>query len=129
MRVNTRYINSTTGTSTVTFSWHSCNYKVHKLNQRYIRWNSGMLYVPCIYTHAGDSYRRRLMSLLLCSCCVFRALINSLACRFCTSAERASFHFRFWIDSLFWTKEGARDAVIILRDLELIQAKKETFCS
>ena len=29
---------------------------------------------------AGESYRRRLGSLLLCLCYVFRALINSLVC-------------------------------------------------
>ena len=28
----------------------------------------------------GESYRRRVMSLLLCLCDVFRALINSLVC-------------------------------------------------
>ena len=34
----------------------------------------------------GESYRRRLRSLFLCLCDVFRALINSLVCWFCTSA-------------------------------------------
>ena len=34
----------------------------------------------------GESYRRRLGSLLLYLCYVFRALINSLVCWFCTSA-------------------------------------------
>ena len=34
----------------------------------------------------GESYRRWLRSLLLCLCYVFRALINSLVCWFCTSA-------------------------------------------
>ena len=34
----------------------------------------------------GESYRRRLGSLLLCVCDVFRALINSSVCVFCTSA-------------------------------------------
>ena len=33
----------------------------------------------------GQSYRRRLRSLLLCLCYVFRALINSLVCWFSTS--------------------------------------------
>ena len=33
----------------------------------------------------GESYRRRLRSLLLCLCDVFRALINSLVCWFRTS--------------------------------------------
>ena len=31
----------------------------------------------------GESYRRRLRSLLLRLCCVFRGIINSLACYFC----------------------------------------------
>ena len=34
----------------------------------------------------GESYRRRLGSLLMCLCDVFRALINSLVCWFCTGA-------------------------------------------
>ena len=34
----------------------------------------------------GESYCRRLRSLLLCLCDVFRTLINSLICWFCTSA-------------------------------------------
>ena len=34
----------------------------------------------------GESYRKRLGSLLLYLCYVFRALINSLVCCFCTSA-------------------------------------------
>ena len=34
----------------------------------------------------GESYIRRLRSLLLYLCYVFRALINSLVCWFCTSA-------------------------------------------
>ena len=34
----------------------------------------------------GESYRMRLRSLLLCSCDVFRALINSIVCWLCTSA-------------------------------------------
>ena len=28
----------------------------------------------------GENYRRQFRSLLLCLCCVFRALINSLVC-------------------------------------------------
>ena len=34
----------------------------------------------------GEIYRRRLGSFFLYLCCVFRALINSLVCWFCTSA-------------------------------------------
>ena len=42
----------------------------------------------------GDSYRRRLRSLLLYLCYVFRALINSLVCWFCTNALAL---FCFWV--------------------------------
>ena len=35
-------------------------------------------HVPCIYSHPRWSYRRRLRSLLMCSCNVFGELINSL---------------------------------------------------
>ena len=63
MRVNTRYINSSTGTS------------------------SGGIYGPCIYTHARRELPyRRLRSLLLCLCYEFPSLINSLVCWFCTRA-------------------------------------------
>ena len=34
----------------------------------------------------GESYRRQLMSLLLCLCEVFQVLINSLVCWFCAGA-------------------------------------------
>ena len=47
---------------------------------------SGGVYVPYIYTHGGENCRRRLGSLLLRLCDVFRALINSLVCCFCTDA-------------------------------------------
>ena len=48
---------------------------------------SGGVYVPCESTRMpGESYRRRLRSLLLYLCYVFRALINSLVCLLCTSA-------------------------------------------
>ena len=77
--------------------------------ESYCECTSDGVYVPCIYTHArwellwmyfwwslctlylhacqvrvtvGDSVR----SLLLCLCDVFRMLINSLICWFCTSA-------------------------------------------
>ena len=43
----------------------------------------------------GESYRTRLRSLLLCLCDVFRALINSLVCWFCTSALRGLVLFQF----------------------------------
>ena len=53
---------------TVTFTLYASKYKVHKFHQRCIR---------------GESYRRRLGSLLLFLCDVCRALINSLVCCFC----------------------------------------------
>ena len=53
-----------------------------------------------LYLHACQvSYRRRLGSLLLYLCYVFRALINSLVCWF---------HFQFvWSDSVKQAKEGS----------------------
>ena len=53
---------------TVTRTWHACKYKIHKLHQRYI-----LCY-------------RRWLRYLLYLCYVFRALITSLVCWFCTSA-------------------------------------------
>ena len=41
--------------------------------------SSGGVYAPCKHM-PGGSYRRRLRSLLLYLCCVFRALISSLVC-------------------------------------------------
>ena len=59
----TRYVNSTRGTSS----------------------NSRGVDIYLIFTHLpGESYRRRLGSLLLCLCGDFRAQINSLVCWFCT---------------------------------------------
>ena len=69
MHVNIKYINSTRGAA----------------SRMYRGCTSGGVYGPCFYTHARWEYRRRLGSLLL-SCYVFRALINSLVCWFCTSA-------------------------------------------
>ena len=43
----------------------------------------------------GECYRRRLRSLLLCLCDVFRALINSLVCCSATQALWGSFCFGF----------------------------------
>ena len=44
---------------------------------------SGWAYVPSIFTRMpGESYRQRLRSLLLCLFDVFRALVNSVVCRF-----------------------------------------------
>ena len=45
----------------------------------------------------GETYRMRLRSLLLCLCDVFRALINSLVCRFCTSARLGRVMFQIVI--------------------------------
>ena len=47
--------------------------------------------VPRIYTHARESYRRRLRPLLLYLCDVFRALINSLPCGVIESVLNKSF--------------------------------------
>ena len=87
MRVNTRYVNSTRGTSP--------NEDVLLVDLRiYLWWSLCTLEdVPLVkfmylaFTRMpGESYRRRLGSLLLYLCYVFRALINSLVCWFCTSA-------------------------------------------
>ena len=49
----------------------------------------------------GESYRRRLRSLLLYLCYVFRALINSLVCWFCTSAlDLVLFQIRFFLRNI-----------------------------
>ena len=44
----------------------------------------------------GESYSRRLRSLWLCLCDVFRAMVNSLVC-YSAQALRASFCFRLYI--------------------------------
>ena len=62
----------------------------------------------------GESYRRRLKSLLLCSCDVFRAIINSLMCWFyqiitetglCTEEEEDIGHFQIIIEIGHYTEE------------------------
>ena len=43
--------------------------------------NLGQQFIYLVFTRMpGESYRRRLRSLLLCLCDVFRALMNSLVC-------------------------------------------------
>ena len=60
---------------TVTLTWHSCKCKVRKDEDVLL---AEFMYL--VFTRMpGESYRRRLRSLSLCLCCVFRALINSLA--------------------------------------------------
>ena len=56
----------------IALTWHARNY--------------GGVYAPCITRMPGESYGRRLRSLFLRLCYVFRALITSLVCWFCTSA-------------------------------------------
>ena len=68
---------------TVTLTWRASKYKVHKFHQSYIHFGSvHVLLVDSMYLvftrMPGLSYHRRLRSLLLCLCDVFRALINSL---------------------------------------------------
>ena len=55
----------------------STPYKVHKLHQDVPLVEFMYLVFTCM---PGESYRRRLRSLLLYLCYVFRALINSLVC-------------------------------------------------
>ena len=88
--------------------WHkTCNCKVRKLHQRYIFSVKNVSLVEFMYKvftrMPGESYRRRLRSLLLCLCYVFRALINFLVCWFCTSALGLVL---FQTDFLSW-KTGA----------------------
>ena len=61
---------------TVTFTWHSCKYKVHKLHQRYILWFMYLVFT-CM---PGESYHRWLRSLLLFLGYVFWVVVNSLVC-------------------------------------------------
>ena len=55
---------------------------------------SGGVCVPCITRMPGESYCRWLRSSLLCSCDVFQALINSLAC---WPSRRLTKNRGFWI--------------------------------
>ena len=55
----------------------ACQVRVHPLVE----------FMHLVFTRMpGERYHRRLRSLLLWLCDVFRVLINSLVCRFCTSA-------------------------------------------
>ena len=65
----------------VTLTWRACKYKVYKLHQRYILAFENVLWWS-LYTLLLDEAN----SLLLYLCYVFRVLINSLVCGFCTSA-------------------------------------------
>ena len=77
LQVDTRYINST----------RLCTLQV---DTRYINSTRVCTLVEFMYLvftrMPGESYRRRLRSLLLRLCDILPALINSLACGFCTSA-------------------------------------------
>ena len=71
MRVNTRYTHSTGGTSSFE------NFEDVPLVE----------FMYLVFTRMpGESYRRRLRSLLLYLCYVFRTLINSPVCWFCMTA-------------------------------------------
>ena len=53
------------------------HYYVPRVEDFVVRiYSFGAMYAPCTYRMTGDSYRRR-FRLLLCSCDVFGALINS----------------------------------------------------
>ena len=100
---------STQGSLRMYLCWSSCTTCIYT----HARWELLCMYLWCslctLYLHAcqvrvtvyvrlvefmhlvftrmpGESYCRRLRSLLLCLCDVFRTLINSLICWFCTSA-------------------------------------------
>ena len=75
---------------TVTLTWRASKYKVHKFHQSYIHFGSvHVLLVDSMYLvftrMPGLSYHRRLRSLLLCLCDVFRALLSFLVCWHCIS--------------------------------------------
>ena len=74
MRVNTRYTNSTIGTSSNDVMLWGCT--SHPLVE----------FMHLVFTcMPGESYGRWLLSLLLCLCDIFQVLINSLVPWFCTS--------------------------------------------
>ena len=58
--------------------------QVKRVLRMYLWWSSCTLYLLARQTRV--TIYKRLRSLLLCLCDVFRALINSLVCWFCTSA-------------------------------------------
>ena len=57
---------------------------IHRNHKAYLGWAEGVSLVEFMYLVfariPGESYRRRLRSLLLCLCDVFHVLINSLVC-------------------------------------------------
>ena len=77
LRIDTRYINST----------RVCILRVDTRDINSTRVCTLVEFMYLVFTRMpGERYRRRLGSLLLCLCDFFPALINSLACGFCTSA-------------------------------------------
>ena len=87
---------------TATLTWHASKYKAHKLHQWYILcvWFFGVFFIItvcfvilvefmylAVTRMPGESYRRRLRSLLLYLCYVFRALINPFTAPGCKTAE------------------------------------------
>ena len=72
---------------TVTLTWYASKYKVHKLHQRHIPGSfenaPPVEFMYLAFTRMpNESYGRRIRSLFLCLCDVFRTLINSLVCLF-----------------------------------------------
>ena len=80
MRVCTRYISSTRGKYTRgrPLTWHACLYTLHQGLSSNV--HPQMVEFMCrVFTRMpGERYRRRLRSLCLYLCYVFRGLINSL---------------------------------------------------
>ena len=65
----------------VAVTWSVCCVKEEKLTAGTVRGcTSGGVHVPCIALIPGESYYRRLRSLLLYMCYIFLVLINSLLC-------------------------------------------------
>ena len=72
-----------------------------------------MEFIYLVFTRVpGESYRRRLRSLILCLCDVFRGPVNSLVCWFCSSAlglvlfQTVGVQFKFkQKHQLLWAKD------------------------
>ena len=90
-------------------------------------------FMSLVFTHMpGDSYCRWLRSLLLCLCHVFRSLINSLVCWFCTGVlGLALFQIATVPFTVFmWTNPIPRISPFLTADTALkIQEPSSEICS
>ena len=94
----------------VTLTWHACKYMVHKPPEVHPQNDVPLIedvplveFTYLVFTRVpGESYHRRLG--LCCCTCVFRALINSIVCWVCTSAQGLIL-FQISDDSSIFTRE------------------------